>query len=522
MADWGDWGSTDWLNWSGETGIPVLASDVAPTIDWSSFTAGGPGSWAGQMTTDFLNGSGSGGSSLLSTLGSLGSGLGKFLGSNASWLGPAASALGSLGTGLLGANASSDAAAAQSAALNRAIDLQTAQWLQQQQNQAPWLEAGRLALGDMTGRAQWAQPTLGQVAPISGANYALPSATPGWTPQTYAGYTPTDVPRAAGYAYTPGQVPSAAWYRYTPGQIPDASQYRYTPGALPTLSGAELLANDPGVQFRLDEGRRALEASAAARGGLTSGATLAALQRQGQELSSQEYANAWNRAAQQAQMREQWGQTASQLGYGQAMSEAQLREQVNQIASQQGWSQAQAETVLREQLAQQAGQQNWQQAMQEANARAQQAQFGWQSGFQAQQAGQQEARQYETDLYNRLLQQSQTQYGRDWAAREAENQRLMDAYNALRQGQTTAWNQFASLAGLGQTAVGQLGTTGQANATQMGSLLGQLGNAQAGGALGGGQAWISGIGSLNNAIQGSLGNAQFQNQLSSLLATLNR
>ena len=93
-----------------------------------------------------------------------------------------------------------------------------------------------------------------------------------------------------------------------------AARYRYTPGAVPTLSGQELLANDPGAQFRLDEGRRALKASTAARGGRVSGPTLTALQRQGQELSIQEYANAWQRASQQAQLREQWKQMASQHG----------------------------------------------------------------------------------------------------------------------------------------------------------------------------------------------------------------
>lgn len=52
---------------------------------------------------------------------------------------------------------------------------------------------------------------------------------------------------------------------------------------------------DPGYQFRLDEGRRALETSAAARGGLLSGRTLKDLTSYGQGLASQEYQNAYNR-----------------------------------------------------------------------------------------------------------------------------------------------------------------------------------------------------------------------------------
>ncbi len=52
---------------------------------------------------------------------------------------------------------------------------------------------------------------------------------------------------------------------------------------------------DPGYAFRFNEGQRALERSAAARGGLLSGGTGKALTRYGQEAGSQEYTNAFNR-----------------------------------------------------------------------------------------------------------------------------------------------------------------------------------------------------------------------------------
>lgn len=52
---------------------------------------------------------------------------------------------------------------------------------------------------------------------------------------------------------------------------------------------------DPGYGFRLNEGMKALERSAAARGGLLSGATLRGTQRFGQDLASTEYQNAFNR-----------------------------------------------------------------------------------------------------------------------------------------------------------------------------------------------------------------------------------
>jgi hypothetical protein len=52
---------------------------------------------------------------------------------------------------------------------------------------------------------------------------------------------------------------------------------------------------DPGYAFRMAEGQKALERSAAARGGLQSGGTLKALTKYGQDVASQEYGNAYNR-----------------------------------------------------------------------------------------------------------------------------------------------------------------------------------------------------------------------------------
>lgn len=52
---------------------------------------------------------------------------------------------------------------------------------------------------------------------------------------------------------------------------------------------------DPGYEFRLAEGQKALERSAAARGGLQSGGTLKAIARYGQDYASGEFQNAYNR-----------------------------------------------------------------------------------------------------------------------------------------------------------------------------------------------------------------------------------
>lgn len=62
-----------------------------------------------------------------------------------------------------------------------------------------------------------------------------------------------------------------------------------------TPFGMQQFQADPGYGFRMSEGMKALERSAAARGGLLSGATLKGVQRYGQDLGSQEYQNAFNR-----------------------------------------------------------------------------------------------------------------------------------------------------------------------------------------------------------------------------------
>jgi hypothetical protein len=86
---------------------------------------------------------------------------------------------------------------------------------------------------------------------------------------------------------------------------------------------------DPGYAFRLSEGTKALERSAAARGGLLSGGTGKALQRFGQDYGSQEYTNAYNRfQTNRANMLQplqslagQGQSTANTIGnYGQAMA----------------------------------------------------------------------------------------------------------------------------------------------------------------------------------------------------------
>lgn len=69
----------------------------------------------------------------------------------------------------------------------------------------------------------------------------------------------------------------------------------FDPNSLMRNFGASDFQTDPGYNFRLSEGLKAIDRQAAARGGLISGAGLKAAGRFGGDLASQEYGNAFNR-----------------------------------------------------------------------------------------------------------------------------------------------------------------------------------------------------------------------------------
>ena len=175
------------------------------------------------------------------------------------------------------------------------------------------------------------------------------------------------------------------------------------PGA---FTGQVNMQADPGYQFRLSEGLKALDRQAAARGGLISGSALKGAQRFGQDYASQEYQNAYNRA---------------------------LTEYQSKVA------------------------------------------------------------------------QSQMGYGRE-----------LDAYNAAMQRSTTGYNRLASLAGLGQTSVGQIGSAAGAYGSNVGNILGQSGAAQAAGITGAANAQAAGTVGMANALTGGISSGisqYYQNQL---------
>ncbi|MFL6306897.1 MAG: hypothetical protein ACJ72H_25475 [Candidatus Sulfotelmatobacter sp.] len=145
---------------------------------------------------------------------------------------------GSIGGAAIQSSAAGHAADTQAQAAEQAAQLQhqdeqdalafnKQQWNTQQQNMAPWLQAGRTDLATL--------------------QKSLPELTAGFNEKF--------------------QAPTGATEQ-----------------------------NDPGYQFRLDQGMKMLDNSAAAKGGLLSGNTLQGEQNYAQNYASNEYGNVYNRA----------------------------------------------------------------------------------------------------------------------------------------------------------------------------------------------------------------------------------
>lgn len=103
------------------------------------------------------------------------------------------------------------------------------------------------------------------------------------------------------------------------------SQYAGAAAPSYTPFGMNQFNADPGYQFRMSEGVKALERSAAARGLLSSGSTLKGITGYGQDLASQEYQNAFTRymAETQRMREERMAPLEYQIGLGQAAASGQ-------------------------------------------------------------------------------------------------------------------------------------------------------------------------------------------------------
>ena len=104
-----------------------------------------------------------------------------------------------------------------------------------------------------------------------------------------------------------------------------ANQQGYTPAAFNYQA-------DPGYAFRFNEGMKALNATAAARGGLISGNALKGATDYGQAAGSQEYQNAYNRyLANNAQTLQAYNTNTANQQYLANLGQSSANNQANQI-----------------------------------------------------------------------------------------------------------------------------------------------------------------------------------------------
>jgi hypothetical protein len=234
-------------------------------------------------------------------------------------VGMGVSAAASVASGAIGASAAGNAADKQAAASLQATRESNAMLQKQydtnRADQLPFLTTGAGAAGRLS-------YLLGLPGPQTSTANAYKA---GFGPQGTAylpgtGGVPAQTPYGASATTNPGSLSSFArtamngkaaqlggGFDTPPGyrgginpnaaaaqpQVPGVNDPEY--GSLMRDFSASDFQTDPGYQFRLSEGQKALDRSAAARGGLFSGATLKANDQYNQGFASNEYQNAYNR-----------------------------------------------------------------------------------------------------------------------------------------------------------------------------------------------------------------------------------
>ena len=149
---------------------------------------------------------------------------------------------------------------------------------------------------------------LGAVATVGGALIGANSSKKATKAQTAAADKSAELER---YMYEQTRQDQLPWMQT--GQ--QALSHLSKANNIPFSFDYNAMTADPGYQFRQTEANKALERSAAARGGLFSGATGRSLSRLNQDMASQEYGAAYNRAY--TSRNDQLNRLASMAGIGQ-------------------------------------------------------------------------------------------------------------------------------------------------------------------------------------------------------------
>lgn len=227
-------------------------------------------------------------------------------------LGAVIGGIASIGGGLIASGGAKSAANTQAQAARDAQAAQERMFEKQIALQEPFRQGGLTAQNRLF--------TLLGLNPNAGQ----PAISGGGAPQTYQ--TPYGTFNLPAGGYGGGAPATNAQGIVVDPNSPDFGKYARD-------FGMQDYQADPGYAFRLAEGQKAIERSAAARGGLQSGSALKAAARFGQDLGSQEYQNAFNRY--QVNRANQLNPLQSLMGAGQSAANT-----LTSAAGQQGQNQA--------------------------------------------------------------------------------------------------------------------------------------------------------------------------------------
>lgn len=219
-----------------------------------------------------------------------------------------------VGSAVVGAYASGEAADAQADAAENASANEMRMFNLSREDQKPWRDVGGAALNQLAaGLGLNVYPDGYEQNQNNFDAAAYLAANPDVAASGYWGSRPWDhyqsTGKTEGRAYTPTQQALAETQR---AQSPGGSMGF---GSLLRNFTAEDFQKEPGYEFRLAEGMKGITNSAAARGGLLSGAALKAAGRYNQDFASNEYGNAYNRW--NNDKTQQYNRLASLAGVGQ-------------------------------------------------------------------------------------------------------------------------------------------------------------------------------------------------------------
>lgn len=232
--------------------------------------------------------------------------------------------VGSVAGGLISASASKKAASAQSAAADKASQVQQYMYDTMRSDLAPYRATGAAAnskLSALMGLPPDRQTISDQIRSAHPDLYGTAGGAQDFTNANYQSgimYNPTNNTIYANggqlkYALQPGEKPppgfagavrnGLGYTRPTGGTSLDSAvdaeiakeQADPTYGSLSKKFSMADYTADPGYQFRLDEGNKSINAAQAARGGFYSGAALKEADKYNSNMASQEYGNAYSR-----------------------------------------------------------------------------------------------------------------------------------------------------------------------------------------------------------------------------------